>query len=182
MLRGRTAIGWNAKGCADSLFRVVKWICICHRISVQAGGTETGSVLWWQHMPLKPNLTEYRFFFFLRCIKFVHRNPVRVTAMTPDHFPAFWSGCTTLIYFLLSGGSSDSECGASDFTLMLLRYQFVHCRTAGAFLFLECVGMEFSWPGEEKRSKLRVKLNLSHWHFPPDFFDLLKSHDCLTES
>lgn len=174
MLRGLAAIGWNANGHADWLFLLVKWSGIC-----QTGGDQCAcncSLVVTHAFTLEGFIWENSVF-ILRCVKFVHQNPRE--SITTDSQSI--SGCLKWMYhsgFLsfLSGGSGDSECGASEFTLMLVWYQFVHLETAGAFLFLEYVGMKLCWPEEkkQKKAKLHVKLfNLSHcWRFPSDFFDL----------
>lgn len=186
MLRGLAAIGWNANGHADWLFLLVKWSGIC-----QTGGDQCAcncSLVVTHAFTLEGFIWENSVF-ILRCVKFVHQNPRE--SITTDSQSI--SGCLKWMYhsgFLsfLSGGSGDSECGASEFTLMLVWYQFVHLETAGAFLFLEYVGMKLCWPEEKKQKKQSFMWSFLIW-VTADVFLLIslicrlpKSHACLTKS
>lgn len=160
MLGRLAAIGKNANGyqAADSFLQ--NEICICQRISVRGGGAVCSLVVTHAFSALSGSIWENSVLFsvFFRCVKFVHQTLREQHHWLPINFKLFEVDVPLCFFFLLSGGSSDSESGASEFTLMLVWYQFVHLETAGAFLFLEYVGMKLCWPGERQQSNSVLKL------------------------
>lgn len=161
------AVTWNANGRANWLFTLVKLICICYRISSQGGNHCCSALCWWHGLLVESHCWSERVFFFsFEFVKFVHkiqweqhlRLPVRFELSEVD-IPL------CVIFFILVTQNKQLHIS------LWCWFDICTPKTAGAFLFLEHVGIKLSLPGEKKQSEWGF--NLSHcWCFASDFFDL----------